>query len=117
MQITGQKAQLFARFYGRAGEYDTVDLSCAECRNRHCNGKVCLTCTRRTYTEGHCVFCDRTTIAFLSQRFRLNRLSAGGNTDTVAYELVDAVLITLIDKGHAIAHILFAESFSPVQQS
>ena len=55
----------------------------AECINCHCNRKVSFTCTCRADAEHNRIILDQIDIFFLTQCFRLYRLSLTGDANTI----------------------------------
>lgn len=76
LEITGKKAELFARFHRRARENDPADLLGFERRYRHCDGKEGFARSGGTDTEYNGVFCYGIDIFLLADCLCLDRLAA-----------------------------------------
>src|SRR3972149_8760497 len=69
-KITGQKAELLARFHGRSGEDDAVYLFLQKGSHGHSHGQISLTGSCRTDSKHHIVFSYSIYVKFLGDALR-----------------------------------------------
>ena len=117
LQVTGQEAQLFARFNGRTGQDDAVDLLAAESGNGAGNSQVGLTCTGRADTDGDDIALNSVDIGLLTQGLGLDRLTADGDADDALAHLIQLVLLALTDQRNDVIYILYRDLLASCSQS
>ena len=83
LQIAGQKAELFACFDGRSCQDDSVNLFCSECVDGHCDGKVGLARSGRSYAENYRTALYRVNIFLLTECFGLYGFALGAYANAV----------------------------------
>ena len=91
LQIARQKTEFFSRLDGRSRQNDFINLFCLVSRSGKRYGKIGFTRTRRTYGDGDDTLFYRLHVLLLSDRFRLDKLSAGSDRHDVVEQLIDFV--------------------------
>ena len=102
LQIAGQKSELLARLHRGTGEYDARNLLLLERGHGHRHRKEGFAGARRADAEHDCVFLDFIDVILLADGFRLDRLSAAGQTDAVVVNGRQLVLLALGNHRHHI---------------
>ena len=109
LQITGQKAQLFARFHRRAGQNDPLHVLAFEGFHGHCHGQIGFARTGRPHAERNGMGLNGLEIFLLPQRFGAHWAALCRNGDEVLGQLLHPPIFTGTGQADAVAHRLLLD--------
>ena len=107
MQVAGQKAQLFACFYRRAGQNNAADILGFKSLYRHGDRQVGFAGTRRPYAEGNGVAADGGQVFLLPQGLGVDGAALGGDSNEIVGQFPQALFLAPAGQADAVAHGLF----------
>ena len=102
LKIAREKAELFARFHGGAGQDDLFHLLALIGGDGEADGKIRLARARRPYAEGDGIALDGGNILLLPHRLTLDGLAARRNGDDAVHQRADIRSVPFACKFDAI---------------